>query len=368
MTCPRFTAISGNRRKSMKRRIFGVFAVLFAMFVFVVPLSAQNDNVVVVSDWGGTLADAYRKSDFDDFEKLTGIKVVEVESTNNMARIKAMVESNNVDTDLMEGSQAEINRFKDIGYLEVIDYAKFPAAVANGMTDIAKDKYGCGTFAYASVIAYRTDVFKKGSNPKSWKDFWDVKRFPGPRTIVSGSSGDYPPLEYALLADGVAAKDLYPLDVDRAFKALDRIKPNVLKWWTSGSMAAQLLLNKEVVLAETFSGRIADLKKKGVPVEIEWNQGMLNMDYWLMPKGAPHKDNAMKLLAYMTGAKQQAKFSELSGYGPVNIDAYKYISPDVAANLPTAPDNIKKLIPVNNMYWSENMAKIQETWQEWESK
>jgi putative spermidine/putrescine transport system substrate-binding protein len=352
----------------MKRRGLGLIIVVFALLGFVAPVFAADENIVVVSDWGGTLADAYRKSSFDAFEQQTGIKVVEVESTNNMARIKAMVESKNVDTDLMEGSEMEINMFKDIGYLEQIEYSQFPAAVAKGMTDLAKNKYGCGTFAYASVIAYRTDVFSKANHPKSWADFWDVKRFPGLRTMVSGSSGDYPPLEYALLADGVSPKNLYPLDESRAFKALDKIKPSVLKWWTSGSQAAQLLLNKEVVLAEAFSGRIADLKKKGAPVEIEWNQGMLNMDFWLMPKGAPHKANAMKLLAFMSAAAQQAKFSELSGYGPVNVDAYKSMSAEVAANLPTSPDNLKKLIPVNNVYWSQNMARLQESWQEWEAK
>jgi putative spermidine/putrescine transport system substrate-binding protein len=351
------------------RRALLLLGIFILIFVSITSIAlAESERIVVVSHWGGVLGNAYRESAFNEFERETGIKVVEVTSTNNAAKIKAMVESNNVDIDLMEGSELEINRFSELNYLEPIDYSYFPQEVLDGMPDVSKNPYGCGSFAYASVIAYRTDVFPTGNHPTSWVDFWDTERFPGKRTLVSGTSGDYPPLEYALLGDGVSPDNLYPLDIERGFKALDRIKPHVEKWWTSGSQAAQMLLNKEVVLAEAFSGRIADLKNKGVPVEIEWNQGMFNQDYWLMPKGAPHKEDAYKLLAFMTDAKRQAKFSELSGYGAANMKAYDFIPSEVAENLPTSPENFKKLITVNNAYWAEHMPKIQEMWQEWEMK
>ncbi|ODV43375.1 hypothetical protein AWV79_17990 [Cupriavidus sp. UYMMa02A] len=42
-------------------------------------------------------------------------------------------------------------------------------------------------------------------------------------------------LEFALLADGVPKDKLYPIDVQRALKSLDRIKKNVVKWWDTGA-------------------------------------------------------------------------------------------------------------------------------------
>src|SRR5256885_16366801 len=36
--------------------------------------------------------------------------------------------------------------------------------------------------------------------------------------------------EFALIADGVALDKLYPIDIDRAFRSLDRIKKDVVKW------------------------------------------------------------------------------------------------------------------------------------------
>src|SRR5205823_2462578 len=81
-----------------------------------------------------------------------------------------------------------------------------------------------------------------GTQPKSWADWWDVKKFPGARSMR-----DHPVdnLEFALIADGVAMDKLYPLDVDRAFKKLDQIKPHVNVWWSTGQQPAQLLLDKQ---------------------------------------------------------------------------------------------------------------------------
>ena len=93
-------------------------------------------------------------------------------------------------------------------------------------------------------------------------------------------------LEFALIADGVPMDKLYPIDFDRAFKKLDQIKPHVTVWWTTGQQPAQLLLDKEVVLATGWNGRFYDLIKKGAPVEIEWNEGALKQGSFVIPRGA----------------------------------------------------------------------------------
>ena len=49
-----------------------------------------------------------------------------------------------------------------------------------------------------------------------------MKKFPGRRALRNHPIAT---LEAALMADGVAPDKLYPLDVDRAFKKLEEIKP-----------------------------------------------------------------------------------------------------------------------------------------------
>src|SRR5215470_2323160 len=43
------------------------------------------------------------------------------------------------------------------------------------------------------------------------------------------------PFEEALLADGVAMDKLYAMDVDRALKSPDKIRPSLTTWWKEGA-------------------------------------------------------------------------------------------------------------------------------------
>jgi len=90
-----------------------------------------------------------------------------------------------------------------------------------------------------------------------------VKKFPGRRALRNHPIAT---LEAALMADGVAPDKLYPLDVDRAFRKLEEIKPNVTVWWTSGAQSAQLLTTAEVDMVMAWNGRITALTKEGAKV------------------------------------------------------------------------------------------------------
>ena len=120
-------------------------------------------------------------------------------------------------------------------------------------------------------------------------------------------------LEAALIADGVPMDKLYPLDVDRAFKKLEELKPHVLVWWDSGAQSAQILQDGEVDMVGAWNGRIQAAMKepndKGGPLAITFNQQMLVSDCWLIPKGAPNKDLAMKAIAIMMRPEVNARIS-----------------------------------------------------------
>ena len=73
-------------------------------------------------------------------------------------------------------------------------------------------------------------------------DLFDLQKFPGKRAL---QKDPFVNLEWALIADGVAIKDVYkvlgtPEGVDRAFKKLDTIKKDVV-WWEAGAQPPQLL-------------------------------------------------------------------------------------------------------------------------------
>jgi putative spermidine/putrescine transport system substrate-binding protein len=325
---------------------------------------AQKGEVVIVT-YGGTAADALREAHWKPFTAETGI-VVREETPPTPAKVKAMVETGNVVWDIVEMDLNWIISLQKAGnYLEKIPVNQLPPKYVAALDREAIHEYGIGAFYWAWVLAYRTDVFKAGNRPKSWADFWDVKRFPGPRTLQDSPGSN---VEFALLAAGKKPAGLYPLDPDLAFKKLDEIRPSIKKYWDTGALAPQLLADKEVFLGSVYSGRIKHLQDQGIPVEIEWNEGLLNLDYWTIVKGAKNFNNAIKLIGYMLDPARQAKFAKLIPYGPVNKEALPLISPEVARQLPSYAENKKRMILYDSEWWGPRRDELNERWQQWKLK
>src|SRR5207247_9117368 len=102
-----------------------------------------------------------------------------------------------------------------------------------------------------------------------WVDCVDVQKFPGSRGLCINDSPRT--LIFALIADGVPADRLYPLDIDRAFKKLNEIKPHIKVWWREGNQSQQLIRDGELYMMSIWNGRATELKQAGVPVELVWN-------------------------------------------------------------------------------------------------
>jgi putative spermidine/putrescine transport system substrate-binding protein len=58
--------------------------------------------------------------------------------------------------------------------------------------------------------------------------------------------------------------------------------------------------------------------------------------------------------------------------GPANRGAYRYLASDVAAKLPTAPQNLPKMILVNAKWWAQkdnsgktNAERVADIWHQW---
>ena len=344
-------------------RVFVSFFFILSLVVSFGLAHAQEAKELVVAGWGGAAEDVQRKVFFAPFEKATGIKIISV-APATASKIKAQVLSKNVEWNLAHAGPGHYVTLSREGLLEKLDYSLITKDI---LKDIPKEFQlpdAIGYYMWSYIMAYRTDVFPKGKEPQSWKDFWDVKRFPGPRGFhnigVAGSG-----LEFALLADGVPKEKLYPLDMERAWRSLDRIKPHILKWWKTGAEPVQLLTDKEVVLTDGWNGRIEVLKNEGVPVEIQWNEGQLWLEYFFIPKGAKNYRETMKCLEFHLQAKNQAEHALGINYGPVNMRAFEYIPPERARGLPSSPENLKKQFVIDNKWHGENMNKVIEDWNNW---
>jgi len=315
------------------------------------PAEAQQKSITV-SSWGGSFQKAQRDAWFNAIEKELGI-VVKEETTSGIADVRAQVASGRPTWDLSTQGAYSCALLEKEGRLEKLD----PAITGDpGVPADLKSDFWISQIVYSVSIGWRKKPFGD-KRPNGWSAFWDVKTFPGARSMRRHPIYN---LEAALIADGVPMDKLYPLDVDRAFRKLQDVKPHVLVWWNSGAQSVQVLQDGEVEMTQAWNGRIqaamAEKEGRGGALDITFDQQMLVSDCWLMPKGAPNKDLAMKALAIMMRPDMQATLPKFINYAPANNKAYDtgMITPAMAANLPNSPQNKDKGFTMSVDWWVQN--------------
>ena len=203
------------------------------------------------------------------------------------------------------GNDALLN-LEMAGALEPIDYKSFTLTDPADIDPPVKLPYQVGSFTYAFVMGYNTGVFPPGKEPKSWEQFWDLKAFPGARTLADMASGA-PNLEFALIADGVPMDKVFPIDIPRAFKSLSRIKSSVPKFWDTGALSAQMMADKEAVLGVLWSTRLQVAADGGAPLGTQWNQNEILVQSYGITKGSKNVDAALKFIDYSLSPEVQAR-------------------------------------------------------------
>ncbi|WP_342643318.1 polyamine ABC transporter substrate-binding protein [Rhodoligotrophos ferricapiens] len=335
----------------MKAGLFGITALaILALPMAAMPAGAQE--TLTIASWGGVYQKAQRDAWFDVVEKELGIKIKE-DSTSGIADVRAQVASGSPTWDLVQQGNYSCAILDKEGNVEKLD----PAILAiKGIPENMKGEGWISNLVYAATLAWNDEKYPD-KKPSSWADMWDTENFPGGRTMRR--SPVYT-LESALLADGVPMDKLYPLDTERAFKKLAEVKDDVVSWWTSGAQSAQLLKDREVDMATIWNGRAEALAQEGEKISLTFNQQMLLTDCWVIPKGAKNKELAMKAIEIMSRPEVQARIALYINYGPANVDAFDtgIIKPEVAAKLPSAPENSKKGFVLDANYWAENLDRL----------
>lgn len=357
------------RRTSARRWLRGIVLPVFAGAVALSPLPVTADDEpdlkgtgeVIVTSGGGSWEDAQRIAFFEPFEKQTGIKVVLV--AEDHAKLLVSVDAGVTEADLTSINAGQLAGFKKRNAVVPIDYKFFSKSTLAGIPEVLKNEYGVGANYYSIGVAYNTERFSEDKAPKNWVDYYDTAKFPGVRgmancdKIIDGGM-----LEAALMGDGVEPDKVYPIDMDRAFKKIESFKPNVKKWWAAGAEAPQGLIDGELDVSSAYNGRIFAARKKGAPLKFQWDQSLLQYDYWVAMRNSPNAENAMKFLAFISKPEQQAAFVNAIGYGPINDDTYKLLDAKMLPDLPGSPDNLKKQVLQNYDWWTSVGANGKTNW------
>jgi len=352
--------------RSIGRRVIlcsaiGAAAAVLGAGAFAGPAAA--DGTVTVASWGGSYQKAQSLALFEPAAKAMGITVKE-ETYGGMSDVRLKVKAGAVAWDIVSSGSGSAARAAAEGLLEKLDFSVIDVST---FYPTLKTDYCVGSDVFSTVLAWNTATY--GDNgPKSWADFWDVKKFPGKRAYRAGVAGA---LEPALMADGVPADKVYEVlssegGIKRAIDKIRELKPSIAVWWKSGAQHAQLMKDGEVDMTTGWNGRFDVAAKDGAKVAYTFNQALLDYDCFAIPKGAPNKDLAMKFIAEMSKPEIQANLPLHITYGPTNKKAYELgtIDDKLARAMPSHPDNAKLQLPIDLDWYAKYEQKAAAMYQD----
>jgi putative spermidine/putrescine transport system substrate-binding protein len=349
-------------RDIMNRVAIPLSLAVSGLLIFPALVTAADLTVV---SFGGANKEAQNKAYYLPFKAATGVNVIGGDYNGEMAKVKAMVDTRSVSWDVLDVESPELVRGCEEGLFEKLDFSRI--ANRGDLLPGAVQPCGVGAYIWSTVLAYNADKLKVA--PNSWADFWNVKKFPGKRGLRKGAKYT---LEIALMADGVAPKDVYkvlatPTGVERAFKKLDQLKPYI-QWWEAGAQPPQYLAAGDVVMSSAYNGRISGAQQGGKPLRIVWAGSMYDFDYWAIPKGAPNKDEAYRFLSFVSRPEPQSHYVQGISYGVISKKASGLIDARTLADLPTAPQNLKNAVAVDTGFWADYGESLEQRFNAWASK
>ena len=341
-------------------------------------MTAYGADLNIVS-WGGAYTDSQNQAYHLPWTKKTGTVINNIDQGSKApAGILSQVKAGKVTWDLVDVLEADSNRLCEEGVVEKINYDRMLAPGVDGSkptADFVGGLNGCfiPQIVYATLFAYNSEVFPGDKAPKTIKDVFDLKNFPGRRALekIPGNN-----LEWALIADGVPISQVYsvlstPNGVDRAFRKLDSIKDSVV-WWEAGAQPPQLLADKEVVIASGYNGRFfnAQVNEKQ-PIVIMWDGQSVEIDGWVVPKGRLTKE-LRDYLYFATDSQRLADQARYISYGPARKSSGALVSTyaantlvKMAPHMPTAQENYFNPIVKNAEFWTENGETLTERFTAW---
>ncbi len=348
---------------------------LLASVVVATPVAARAD--VNFTSWGGSYTASQQKAYVDTWDEG---EVNFINYEGGLDEIKIQVASGNVSWDIVDVLPHEARIGCDLGLFEELDRSMFtPAADGTSMDDdlLVPPPNDCVVpqIFWSYVPFYQEGTFS-GAQPTTIADFFNLKKFPGKRGIHTWPNAL---IEMALLADGVAIKDLYKVmstdaGIDRAFKMLDKIKDHSV-FWSSGAKPLELVQSGEVAMSLAYNGRIgAAVLSEGAKFVTVWDGQVLEEEWLVMVKGAPNMEEAMDFLIHASTPEAQAGQAKFINYGPMRASAFEIMKKGepwfhngktIMEHMPNRPEVMARSVIANPEWWADYGDSVSERYTAW---
>jgi putative spermidine/putrescine transport system substrate-binding protein len=332
-------------------------------------VSVYAETLTVVS-WGGAYSMSQRKAYHEPFMKETGNVILEDEWGGELSAVRAQIETNNYKWDVIDLETGPAIQGCDEGIFESLDQEKL-GLTEDDFIDGGLLECALGTITWATVLAYRTDVYSTDAGPANWADFFDPAKFPGKRSLYKPSPAHN--FAIALLADGVAAGDIFDVlkadgGVEQAFAKIESIRDDMI-WWETGAMAPQLLADKEVVMASGWNGRFyGAVVDDNQPFHLVWDGQVYDFGYFAIPAGNPKMDLAYEYLRFAGRPERQGDQTNYISYGNARKGTEPFANPDILPHLPTYPPNLANAVKMDATWWADVGEDLTQRWNVWLAK
>jgi putative spermidine/putrescine transport system substrate-binding protein len=330
-----------------------------AMLVLFCGQAAARDLSVVVRPPG---QEAIDKVFIQPFTTATGIPVQAGSWEGGLDTLRAQVKATDNTWDLVLVDADELATGCSEGLFEKLDWSAIGGK--DHYLSQAVNDCGVGANVASTVLAWDRDKFP--ATP-SWSDFWDVAKYPGKRGLHRGMRGN---LEFALMADGVAAGDVYKVlgtseGVDRAFRKLDQLKPYIV-WWQDDAEAAHILATGDVLMTSASPSAITVVNRnEHRNFGLQWTGSLYEVQSWVVLKGSPNLRTALQLLYFMGTPAIEGRLALVSGDGGLAKGANDWPNPEVAQISPTAPANLSAGVRIDSGFWHDNLPKLRQRFESW---
>lgn len=343
------------------RTLLAAVALLVAPALAAYPAaSSPNDLTIVTRD--ESFQRAIQGAYIQPFTSVTGVPVIQELWDGGVDALRARAKAADNTWDLLLVDQDELATGCAEGLFEKLDWSAvggkdhyLPSAVSD---------CGLGAVVANTVLAWDKDKLPVAP---TWSDFWDVAKYPGKRGLRKGVRGN---LEIALMADGVAAGDVYKTlssadGIDRAFRKLDQLKPYI-DWWSTETEAPKILSSGDVLMTSAPSGQVATTAEAHHRnFGIQFAGSLYEVQSWALMKGSPLARMAQQFL-YFTGMPAvQARLLKASGDGGLAKGLGDGLSPDLLAIDPAASANLSSGLRSDVAFWHDNLPKLRQRFEAW---
>ncbi|MGE8349856.1 MAG: polyamine ABC transporter substrate-binding protein [Pseudomonas protegens] len=324
----------------------------------------QAAETVSIANWSGYIA----PDTLSEFTQRTGIQTTyDVIDSNETTEAKLMTGGSGYD--LASPSNHFLPRLIQSGAIQPLDKSKLPnwnnldpKLMKLLETSDPGNRYGIPYMWVTVGIGYNVDkikaIFGNTDVTQSWQMLFKPENIQKLKQCgVAFLDNPTQMVPITLKALGLDPHSEQPADLKQAEEALRAIRPSILYFHQAKYVSD--LANGNICVAVGFSGDVlqamatAQQAKNGVNIgySIPREGSTVAMDMVVIPKNAPHLENAYAYLNYLLDPKVIANISNFVQYANGNAASLPYIEPQLRDNPAAYPPQsvLDTLFPIKTM-------------------